>query len=543
VPRRNNGPIVTPVDPTVGGPALSVQFTGFSPTREFDTFRTWNRARNLDEFKSGFDTFDFGSQNWAYADVDGNIAYFTSAEVPVREDLQNNTVDGLPPFFIRDGTGGNEWVRDDDRKLGQAIPFEILPFEEMPQIVNPPAGYFVNANNDPTGLTRDNDPLNQFRPGGGIFYLNPGYDLGLRAGRITRLMQEQLAQDKVTLEDMQAIQADVVLSDAEFFVPFIAAAFENANAPAAHPALAVFTLDPRVRAAVGRLADWQANPAAPTGIPEGYDASDIDGVRLAPTPEEIDDSIAATIYSMWRGRLINNTIDAVLDALGGLPRPDSQQAMTALRNLFEKEEPGRGASGLEFFAPSLTGVPATVRRDLVVLQSLTDALDRLASDDFAPAFNNSTDQNDYRWGLLHRIVLDHPLNGPFDVPPAGGAFPPPLPGLAGIPVDGGFEVVDASRHSARAEDLDDFMFGSGPTRRFVAEMISGRGDHDDDGDEGRNRGIDAVSSLPGGESGVLGDPRYVNLLESWLTNETHPLRQRLGEILPDTQRRDLLLPQ
>jgi hypothetical protein len=35
----------------------------------------------------------------------------------------------------------------------------------------------------------------------------------------------------------------------------------------------------------------------------------------------------------------------------------------------------------------------------------------------------------------------------------------------------------------------------------------------------------------------------VNLLESWLTNETHPLRQRLGEILPDTQRRDLLLPQ
>ena len=33
--------------------------------------------------------FDFGSQNWAYADVNGNIAYYTSGEVPFREDLQD----------------------------------------------------------------------------------------------------------------------------------------------------------------------------------------------------------------------------------------------------------------------------------------------------------------------------------------------------------------------------------------------------------------------------------------------------------------------
>src|SRR2546427_7853490 len=44
---------------------------------------------------------DFGSQNFVYGDVDGNIAYFTTGEIPVREDLQANTVNGVPPWFVR----------------------------------------------------------------------------------------------------------------------------------------------------------------------------------------------------------------------------------------------------------------------------------------------------------------------------------------------------------------------------------------------------------------------------------------------------------
>jgi penicillin amidase len=108
VPRRNNGPIVQ-IDMTAGT-ALSVQYTGFSGTREVDTFWIWNRARNLADFKRGLQWFDTGTQNFAYADIEGNIAYFAAAEVPLREDLQNSTVIGLPPWFIRNGTGGNEWL-------------------------------------------------------------------------------------------------------------------------------------------------------------------------------------------------------------------------------------------------------------------------------------------------------------------------------------------------------------------------------------------------------------------------------------------------
>ena len=161
VPRRNNGPIVqlTPPTPSSAGSALSVQYTGFSPTFELETFLRWDQARDLDQFEQGLPFFAVGSQNWAYADAHGNIAYFTSAEMPVREDLQAGTVNGLPPWFIRNGQGGNEWLPVEHPQPHQAIPYEIYPAAEMPHIVNPPAGWFVSANNDPAGLTLGNDPL------------------------------------------------------------------------------------------------------------------------------------------------------------------------------------------------------------------------------------------------------------------------------------------------------------------------------------------------------------------------------------------------
>ncbi len=526
VPRRNNGPIVA-IDPAAGF-ALSVQYTGFSGTRETETFRTWNMARSLDDFRAGLETFDVGSQNWAYTDVEGNIAYFVSAEMPLREDLQAGFVAGTPPWLIRNGTGGNEWLPVTTPQPGQAIPYEILPQDELPHLVNPPTGFFVNANNDPAGTTLDNDPLNQLRPGGGIYYLNPGYAIGTRAGRITDALTDKLAAGPVNRADMAEIQGDVVLLDAQVLTPYVTQAFANATASGARPALSALAADPRVAEAVERLAGW--DHTTPTGVAEGYDFDDVDGVRTPPTAAEVDASIAATIYSVWRGQMIGNTIDATLAALGGLPAPGSGEAMKALRNLLDNHAAtgGVGASGVDFFA--VPGIPnADQRRDLIILQSLVDGLDLLAGPAFAPAFSGSTDQGDYRWGRLHRVVFDHPLGPPFDTPPAGGAFLPSFPDLPGVATDGGFGVVDASSHSARADDADDFMFGGGPVRRYV-------------GGQGLGTRITGRSSLPGGESGVLGSPFYVNLLPEWLTNESHRHLTNLGEVIRDASSREVFEP-
>ena len=72
----------------------------------------------------------------------------------------------------------------------------------------------------------------------------------------------------------------------------------------------------------------------------------------------------------------------------------------------------------------------------------------------------------------------------------------------------GHQTVDAATHDVRADATGEFGFGGGPANRYVAEPRA-------PGD------VYAESSLPGGPSGVPGTPWYVNLLPSWLTNDTY----------------------
>ncbi|MEE8524595.1 MAG: penicillin acylase family protein, partial [Thermoanaerobaculia bacterium] len=512
VPRRNHGPILQFDASQLPVIALSVQYTGWGPTFEFETFRRWQKASNLDQFVAGLQYFDVGSQNFAYADVAGNIAYFTSAEMPIREDLQTLGFPdgGIPPFLIRDGTHTlrHEWLAVQNPQPQQALPFEILPFAEMPKWVNPDRGYIVNANNDPIGTTLDNNPLNQVRPGGGIFYLNPGY-AELRVGRIDRLMQALLAGDnRATADDLKAIQANNQLLDAELVAPFLTAAFANASDPGAAANLQELAADPGIAEAVTRLMAWDFS--TPTGIPQGYDPGD-DPLNLPqPSAEEIANSVAATIWSAFRGQLTRFVVDETMIGLGlGDFLPGSTLAYKAVAHLLMTYDQGQGvgASGVDFFHGPAGMTPAE-ERDYVLLAMLGRALDLLASDEFAPAFGNSTDQDDYRWGYLHRIVFDHLLGGPFSVPPAAG-FQHLGDGLPGVARSGGFGAVDASSHSARADGLQSFMFGSGPARRFVGVLDPA--------------GIEADEIIPGGESGVVVSPHYASQLGRWLTNDYHPL--------------------
>jgi penicillin amidase len=499
VPRRNQGPIVQ-LD-QAAGTALSVQYAGFSATQELEAFLTWLQAKNLTDFQRGLESFDVGSQNWSYADRRGHIAYFTSGEMPLREDLQAGHVDGVPPYLVRNGTGGNEWLPARHHLPGQALPYEILPPREMPHLIDPRNGFFVNANNDPAGTTLDNDPLDQLRPGGGIYYLNPGYD-GLRAGRITEALQAALRHGKLDAGDIARIQSDTVLIDAEFFAPRIGAALVRARL-SKNPQLRALARDPKVAEAVVRLSTW--DHSTPTGIPQGYDASDVDGHLAAPSAHERADSVAATLYAVWRSRFLDSTTDAVARELAA-PAVDGQRALTALKRALRGVP---SASGVDFFAAPGIADPKD-RQALAMLTAVRSALDRLSSPDFAAAYGGSTRIADYTWGTLHRVVLGSPLGGPFSVPPAFGRFPAPLPGLTGIPVDGGYGTVDAAAHDPRADSPDGFMFDSGPARRYIGVLT-------------RNGPV-GHSSLPGGTSALPADRHHLDLLPAYLTDDSYPVR-------------------
>jgi penicillin G amidase len=531
VPRLNNGPLITaPAGPPEAETAIAVAYTGFAPTRELQAVLGFDHAHSLDEFRQALQFFDFGSQNWGVADIEGNIAYWTSAELPLREDLQAETVAGLPPYFIRDGTGTlpNGWIPDPTPPTDQALRYQILPFAEMPQIVNAGQGFIASANNDPIGTTLDNDPLNQLRPGGGIYYLAPGYAIGDRVARITKLLQAKLAGgDKISLADMGRIQSDVVLHDATVLVPYIQQAYRDAATPGAPPQLAAFAADPAVTEAVRRLADWDGS--TPTGILEGYDAADVNGVRAPPSAAEIARSVAATIYSLWRGQILHNTIDATLQQVGlGSALPSGDRALVALRHLLDTFPiaHGIGASGLNFFAvPGVASADAA--RDVLILASVKDALILAASQAFAPAFAGSTNQDEYRWGKLHRITFAHLLDGPFSIPPGAG-FSDLGPALPGLATDGGYDTVDAATHGPRAATLNGFTFGSGPSRRFIGAA--------------RANGIEATQVIPGGESGEPTDPAFGNQLGLWLTDEAHRALQTRSAVAQTAASEQVFIP-
>jgi penicillin amidase len=490
VPRRNDGPVLS-ID---GASGVTAAYTGFRDTYELASFKGLNQAKNMDEFKASLQYFDIAVQNVYYADIMGNIAWFTTSEKPMREDLANFTIDGLPPWFIRDGTGvaANEWLPVMNPQPNQALDYEILPFDEMPHMVNPAKGFVTNANNDPVGVSLDNIPYNQVRPkGNGLYYLNSHY-VAYRMGRVDREIKALIDSDTpITVDDFKRIQGNVNLLDAELVLPTLLGIMSQVPVPPDSP----------MAQALAVLSTWDYS--AHTGIAEGWDAGDDPVMAVEPDAEEVSNAAAATVWAMWRSMLVQNTINATLTAYGlGDYLPPSRWAYNAFKHHLENYPTagGVGASGINFFSQGLAETIAF---------SLQMALDRLASDEFAPAFANSTNVMDYAWGKLHRIVFNHPLNmDPFNIP-NGGGFSDLAPDLPGLSRQGGYEAVDASSHSSTADTLNGFMFGSGPSRRFVADM--------------NPMDVDAQEVIPGGQSGVFYSPNYSSQLPLWLTNSYHDM--------------------
>jgi penicillin amidase len=338
-------------------------------------------------------------------------------------------------------------------------------------------------------------------------------------GRLQRLFNQKLGGGgTLSFADFVEIQGNNQMLDAEVLSPYLIQAFVNASAAGAPPELAALAGDPRLTEAISRLQSWDFS--TPTGIDQGFDPGDDPAAPAPPDQAEIDASVAATIYAAWRGQVIRRVIDQTLASLP-VPldtfAPPSDEAMKALRRLLDNYDinGGVGSSLINFFVVPGVSDPE-VARDIILLESLGSGLDLLASNGMAPAFGNSTDQSDYRWGKLHRVVFDHPTRSPqWSIPPAGSPLNVSAE-LRGFARAGGLGVLDASSHSARAQTLNSFMFSSGPARRMISTMFPD--------------GPVVFQVIPGGESGTPGSPQQVDQLALWLVNAYKPLPVSLEQV-------------
>ncbi|MFQ6000591.1 MAG: penicillin acylase family protein [Anaerolineae bacterium] len=180
-----HGPIITPVIEGVTE-TLAFRWTALEPNQIFKSVLMLNRAKNWEAFQEALRFWAVPSQNFVYADREGNIGYQMPGWIPIRAQGQ-----GLVP--VSGWTGEYEWEG-------------YIPFDELPHILNPSNNYIVTANNRVIG---DEYP----------YFISHDWAV-YRARRLTQLLG---SQDTLSIEEFKRIHADTYSIPAEIFMPYLLA--------------------------------------------------------------------------------------------------------------------------------------------------------------------------------------------------------------------------------------------------------------------------------------------------------------------------------
>jgi penicillin amidase len=150
-----------------------------------------DRAQNWQQFRSAVSTFWGPPQNFVYADKAGNIGYQASGYIPIRRGF-----DGDAPL---DGSSGKfEWDG-------------YVPFDQMPSVYNPPSGIVATANQNPF-------------PKDFAYRISGSFADKYRVEQIRALLQ---AKNKLTVDDMLAVQKDVYSAFHHYLAKQIVKAFDH----------------------------------------------------------------------------------------------------------------------------------------------------------------------------------------------------------------------------------------------------------------------------------------------------------------------------
>ncbi len=168
---------------------LALRWTAHDPSDELMTFYTLNRAATHDDYLKALNYYYCPGQNFVFANHAGDIAMRQQGHFPKKWPEQGR--------FIMDGTTSDfEWQG-------------FIPFDQNPQVKNPPRGWVSSANQHPTDSTY------------------PYYYCGYYEYDRSRRINELLGVDRLyTVEDMKQFQNDNYAYFAKDLLPFL---MENVN--------------------------------------------------------------------------------------------------------------------------------------------------------------------------------------------------------------------------------------------------------------------------------------------------------------------------
>ncbi len=166
--------------------AISMRWTALEPANIFKAVFGYDRAKNWVEFREAASHFAVPSQNTVYADIEGNIAYQTPGNIPIRQPNHSGE------YPVPGWTDEYEWQG-------------YIPFDQLPYSYNPPEGYLVSANNYVVGADYP--------------YNLTAEDYGFRAARIVQMIEN--APGPIDAAYIQSMHGDDYNASAELMVPLL----------------------------------------------------------------------------------------------------------------------------------------------------------------------------------------------------------------------------------------------------------------------------------------------------------------------------------
>ncbi len=156
------GPITLPIPRTLWrskyGPvikndlgAFALRYAGIDDVRQVEQYYRLNRARDLAEWRQAMAMQGISGTNFVYADAKGHIGMFYNARFP-------------------DRATGYDWKGVLPGDTSKTLWTRYLPWAADPMVVDPPAGWVANSNNNPFLSTAPADEPDkaQFAPEMGI---------------------------------------------------------------------------------------------------------------------------------------------------------------------------------------------------------------------------------------------------------------------------------------------------------------------------------------------------------------------------------------
>ncbi len=186
-----HGPVVVDRDDVT----VAVRVTGMKRPRMFEQFWRMGLAQDLEQFQDAMRLQQLPLFNTMYADRDGHIMYLYNAASPVRPRGDHSFWAGVVPGDASDLI----WSE------------AIVPYDELPKIIDPPSGWVQNCNDSPWTCTYPMVLEPEMSPA----YVAPPPSLGPRAQRSIRLLSQT---DEISLADLKQMKLSTHVELADHFV-------------------------------------------------------------------------------------------------------------------------------------------------------------------------------------------------------------------------------------------------------------------------------------------------------------------------------------